>query len=107
MKLDWLNLPVKYLSSKPGKISPFNFFKKVFRNVLLKFLTLDLSAWVPTPDFVKVRYSGAFVFWLFSIPLKPRVQPINEVEPIPVYVIISSSIFSNPYWDGHPSVEST
>ena len=31
------------------------------------------------------------------IPLKPRIQPVNVVEVIPVYDIISSSILSNPY----------
>ena len=32
---------------------------------------------------------------------------MNDVVPIPVYVIISSSIFSNPYFFGYPFVEST
>ena len=40
-------------------------------------------------------------------PLNPRIHPVNEVVPIPVYVIISSSIFNNPYLLGYPFVEST
>ena len=32
---------------------------------------------------------------------------MNDVVPIPVYVIISSSIFNNPYFFGYPFVEST
>ena len=38
------------------------------------------------------------------IPLNPRIQPVNVVEVIPVYDIISSSILSNPYSDGNPFV---
>ena len=48
-------------------------------------------------DVLKSRTSG-FVGCLKALtPLNPRTQPVNEVVPIPVYVIISSSIFSNPY----------
>ena len=38
------------------------------------------------------------------IPLKPRTHPVNDVDVIPVYVIISSSIFRSPYSDGNPFV---
>ena len=41
------------------------------------------------------------------IPLKPRIQPVNVVDVIPVYEIISSSILSNPYSDGKPFVLGT
>ena len=41
------------------------------------------------------------------IPLKPRIHPVNVVEVIPVYEIISSSILSNPYSDGKPLVLGT
>ena len=41
------------------------------------------------------------------IPLKPRIQPVNVVEVIPVYDIISSSILSNPYSVGKPFVLGT
>ena len=41
------------------------------------------------------------------IPLNPRIQPVNEVDPIPVYVIISSSILRSPYLFGYPFVLST
>ena len=40
-------------------------------------------------------------------PLKPRIHPIKVVEVIPVYDIISSSIFNNPYSDGNPFVLGT
>ena len=41
------------------------------------------------------------------IPLNPRIHPVNVVEVIPVYDIISSSILSNPYSDGKPLVLGT
>ena len=42
-----------------------------------------------------------------DIPLKPRIHPVNEVDVIPVYEIISSLIFNNPYSDGNPFVLAT
>ena len=41
------------------------------------------------------------------IPLNPRIQPVKDVEVIPVYEIISSSIFNNPYSLGNPFVLGT
>ena len=41
------------------------------------------------------------------IPLNPRMQPVNVVDVIPVYDIISSSILSKPYSDGNPFVLGT
>ena len=41
------------------------------------------------------------------MPLNPRIQPVKDVEVIPVYEIISSSIFSNPYSLGNPFVFGT
>ena len=40
-------------------------------------------------------------------PLKPRIQPVKVVSVFPVYVIISSSIFNNPYVSGYPFVDKT
>ena len=36
------------------------------------------------------------------IPLNPRIQPVKDVEVIPVYEIISSFIFRSPYSLGNP-----
>ena len=41
------------------------------------------------------------------IPLNPRRHPVNEFVVIPVYDIISSFIFSNPYSLGNPFVLGT
>ena len=41
------------------------------------------------------------------IPLKPRIQPVNVLVVIPVYDIISSSIFNKPYSLGNPLVLGT
>ena len=41
------------------------------------------------------------------IPLKPRMHPVKVFVVIPVYVIISSSIFTNPYSEGKPFVLGT
>ena len=41
------------------------------------------------------------------IPLNPRIQPVNDVEVIPVYEIISSFIFKSPYSLGKPFVFGT
>ena len=38
------------------------------------------------------------------IPLNPLMQPVNADLVLPVYVIISSSIFKRPYESGNPSV---
>ena len=38
------------------------------------------------------------------IPLNPRIQPVKDVEVIPVYEIISSFIFRSPYSSGKPFV---
>ena len=40
-------------------------------------------------------------------PLKPRIHPVNVVDVIPVYDIISSLIFNRPYSDGNPFVLGT
>ena len=42
-----------------------------------------------------------------EIPLKPRIHPVKDVDVIPVYDIISSSIFKIPYSDGKPLVLGT
>ena len=69
--------------------------------------TLDPPVWAAPTDVLKSRTSG-FVGCLNALtPLNPRTHPVNEVVPIPVYVMISSSILSNPYWSGYPFVEST
>ena len=41
------------------------------------------------------------------MPENPRIQPVNVFVVIPVYVIISLSIFNNPYLEGYPFVEVT
>ena len=55
---------------------------------------------------VLVKY--AFVVSSYPvIPLNPRIHPKNVVSVFDVYVIISSSILSNPYSDGNPFVLGT
>ena len=51
--------------------------------------------------------SGLVALSRESTPLNPRIHPVNEVVPIPVYVMISSSIFKRPYLSGQPFVVST
>ena len=41
------------------------------------------------------------------IPLNPRIHPVKVVLVLPVYDIISSSIFKRPYSWGNPFVEAT
>ena len=53
---------------------------------------------------LKVRNSGFPCVSISDIPLNPRIHPVNEVLVFPVYVMISSSIFSNPYLSGNPVV---
>ena len=45
--------------------------------------------------------------WNPCTPLNPRIQPVNDVDVIPVYEIISSFIFNNPYSEGKPLVLGT
>ena len=48
-------------------------------------------------DVLNSTRSGLVGWSKFDTPLNPRTQPVNEVVPTPVYVMISSSILSNPY----------
>ena len=58
-------------------------------------------------DVLNSTRSG-FVGWSKLVtPLNPRIHPVNVVVPIPVYVMISSSILMSPYLLGYPCVEST
>ena len=58
-------------------------------------------------DVLKSNTSG-FVDCLNALtPLNPLTQPVKEVVPIPVYVMISSSILRSPYRFGYPFVLST
>ena len=62
-------------------------------NFKLSLLTLSKDDWIPT---------------LYPVtPLKPLTHPVNVLVVIPVYVIISSFIFSNPYSLGKPKVLGT
>jgi len=56
---------------------------------------------------LKVKNSGEPAVSIADIPLKPRIQPVNEVAVFPVYVIISLSIFKRPYSEGNPLVLAT
>ena len=47
---------------------------------------------------------GWFVAWYVVIPLNPRIQPVNELVVIPVYVNTSSLILKRPYSLGNPLV---
>ena len=53
---------------------------------------------------LKLNSEYKFLFDISSIPLNPRTHPTNEVSVFEVYVIISLSIFSNPYLVGNPIV---
>ena len=53
---------------------------------------------------LKVKNSGFPSVSIADIPLNPRTHPVNDVDVFPVYVIISLSIFSNPYLSGKPVV---
>ena len=52
----------------------------------------------------KVKNSGEPAVSSADIPLNPRIQPVNDVEVFPVYVMISLSIFKRPYVSGNPVV---
>ena len=61
-----------------------------------------LKTFVPpvcaTPVLVlKDNKSGRVGWSIASTPLNPLTHPVKDVVPMPVYVMISSSILSNPY----------
>ena len=62
-----------------------------------KLKTFDPPVCAAPTDVLKSKTSGLVDCFKALTPLNPRTQPVKEVVPIPVYVIISSSIFSNPY----------
>ena len=65
-----------------------------------KLWTFDPPVCAAPTDVLNSTRSG-FVGWSKLVkPLNPRTHPVNEVVPIPVYVIISSSILINPYLFG-------
>ena len=72
-----------------------------------KLWTLLPPVWDAPTVVLNDSKSGLVGWSILSTPLNPRTQPVNDVVPIPVYVIISSSIFNRPYLLGYPFVEST
>ena len=55
-------------------------------------------------DVENTNSSGLFSFLYEVTPLNPLIQPVNDDEVFPVYVIISSLIFKIPYVSGNPIV---
>ena len=86
----------KVLSSNPGTICFFTFLKNSCKNLILKLLTTAPEEWVAIPDCENTNSSGLLTLLYDVIPLNPRAHPINELVVIPVYVIISLSIWINP-----------
>ena len=72
-----------------------------------KLWTFDPPVCAAPTDVLNSTRSGLVGWSKLVTPLNPRIHPVNEVVPIPVYVMISSSIFNNPYLLGYPFVEST
>ena len=66
------------------------------KNRLLKLITLDSFSCLLALDVENTNDSGLVGDFKLSTPQKPLTHPVNDVDVIPVYVMISSSIFSNP-----------
>ena len=74
---------------------------------MLKFCIDDPAVWTPAFVWLNINSSSFKSVWYDDIPLNPRVRPVNVFVVSPVYVIISLSIFNNPYWLGNPFVLET
>ncbi len=74
---------------------------------MLKLYTTLPVLWEDASLVSNTTFSLFNEFFKFEIPLNPLLHPINEFVVIPVYVIISLFILSNPYFAGHPAVDST
>ena len=70
-------------------------------------MTTAPDACVEIPDWEKRSSSDLLGLLYDVIPLNPREHPVKELVVIPVYVIISESISSNPKESGNPVVEFT
>jgi len=66
------------------------------RNKELKFSTLDPAICPSEVLELNTNTSGLVSALYEVIPQNPLMQPVNAVVVIPVYVIISLSILSNP-----------
>ena len=100
MNCGWFNFGFKSFW-KPGKNCFLDFFKNSCKNKALKLLTWPPlvptpTAWAADLDVENINSSGSSGLLKDVIPLNPRIHPVNAVVPIPVYVIISSSIFNRP-----------
>ena len=73
-------------------------------NKKLKFTITLFASCVVAFVSLKVKNSGSPCVSISDIPLNPRTHPTNVFFVFSVYVIISSSIFSNPYLSGNPVV---
>ena len=100
INLTWSKSLSNLRFSKPLAKVVFNLLKNSRIKRFDKLWTLLPPVCAAPTDFLNSTRSG-FVGWSKLVtPLKPRMHPVNDVVPIPVYVIISSSIFSSPYFFG-------
>ena len=66
------------------------------RNRLLKLTTFELFSCLLAFDVENTKDSGLVGDFKLSTPQNPLTHPVNYVDVIPVYVMISSSILSSP-----------
>ena len=85
-----------FLSSNPGKNNFFVFCQNSCKNRLLKFITLEVFSCLLAFVVENTKDSGSVGDFKLSTPQNPLIHPVNDVDVIPVYVIISSSIFNSP-----------
>ena len=96
MKRPLLIFELNCLSSNPGVTCFLSLLKNSFKNKTLKLLTTFPEEWVEIPLVEKTSSSGLLLDLNDVIPLNPLTHPVKEFVVIPVYVIISESIWIKP-----------